>query len=151
MQIYINFIEKQNIYKKSVMEKKKIYHITESQAAILIQEQMADPNLTGMLGAESNRLAHNTPINTGKFDDKVGVGAQQKDEPKKDLRQLPKSFEIQKAYAYLQKAANLILNGAPKLTEESLRSRIEKLHAEINKIMMKINGEINVNEIDLTT
>lgn len=132
--------------------KKKTYYITEQQASVLITEQIADPGIMDMVGQKTDRSAHPHPISTGKFDeDTVGVGTKKAEEPKPDLRALPKSPEIKEAYAHLQKAASLILNGAPKLNEETLRSRIEKLHAEINKIMMKINGEINVNEVDLAS
>jgi hypothetical protein len=133
------------------MEKKKTYFISEQQAKVLISEQLSDPNLMKMVGEKSDRTAYPRPIRTGEVDDKSSVGVGTKNgEPKPDLRALPKSPEIKEAYTYLEKAAALVLSGAPKLNDEELRKRISKLHAEINKIMMQLNAEINVNEVDLS-
>jgi hypothetical protein len=134
------------------MEKKKTYFISEEQAKVLISEQLSDPNLMKMVGEKSDRAAFPQPVRTGVVGDDmkstVGVGTKDQ-EPKPDLRALPKSPEIKQAYYHLGQAAKLVLNGAPKLNDDALRDRIKKLHSEINKIMMTLNAEINVNEVDL--
>jgi hypothetical protein len=130
---------------------KKIYHITEQQARILINESLASPELMELVGGNKDpniQKAYPEPIST--VPKEVGVGTQQSDEPKPDLRGLPKSPEVKKAYAHLEEAARLLLVGAPKLNEENLTKEIGNLHKKINAIMMEINTKINVNEIDLT-
>lgn len=139
------------------MEKKKVYHITEHQASILINEEMQNPDLMKMVGDKHS--AHPYPISTGKFDVEgenssvgVGVGANKGNEkPEVDLKAIPKPTEIKEAWKLLRQASSLLVQGAPKLQEENLSKNIQKLAKDINDLIMKANAELNVNETDLTS
>jgi hypothetical protein len=140
--------------KNTVMEKKKIYHISEHQASVLINEQMSDPELMKMVGEKTNRTAYPQPISTGKFDGEgnggVGVAPNKEEKPEVDLKNLPKPQEIKDAWGLLRRASALLVQGAPKLSDEALAKRVQKMAHQINDLVMSVNADMNVNETDLT-
>lgn len=133
------------------MAKKNIYYINEHQAAILIKEELNNPDLQKMAGDHHSAYPH--PISTGKFNDPtkgVGVGLKDK-EPEIDLKTLPKPVEIKEAWGLLHRAAALLVQGAPKLQDDTMKKRILKMAQEVNTLLFSVNADINVNETDLTT
>ena len=133
--------------------KKQIVYITEQQASKIVTEALADPELMNMVGDRTNRSAHPYPISTGKFDEEgqVGVGVGTKTEaPAPDLKSLPKPAEIKEAWSLLRRASELLVQGAPKLQDESLSKEIQKMAQDINKLIMDTNAKLNVNEMDLS-
>jgi len=136
------------------MEKKKVYHINEHQASILINEELNNPDLVSMAGSSSMHAAYPHPISTGKFQEEgsggVGVAPNKAEQPEVDLKVLPKPQEIKDAWGLLRRASALLLQGAPKLQDESLKKRVVKMADEINKLVFSVNADMNVNETDLT-
>jgi len=139
------------------MEKKKVYHISEHQASILINEELSNPDLLEFVGGENQmgRIAHPHPISTGKFSDDgsggVGVAPNKAEKPVVDLKSLPKPQEIKDAWGLLRRARELLELGGPKLQDEALKARVFKMAAEIQKLVMNVNADMNVNETDLTS
>ena len=131
----------------------KKYYINERQASKIITEALADPQLLNMVGEKQHRSAYPHPISTGKFDEDGGVGVgvgTKMEEPAPDLKSLPKPAEIKEAWTLLRRASELLVQGAPKLQEESLTKEIQKMAQEINKLIMDTNAKLNVNEMDLS-
>lgn len=137
--------------------KKKIYHINEHQATIIIKEELNNPDLLEFVGGQSQlgRSAYPHPISTGKFSDEgnggVGVSPSKGEQPEVDLKSLPKPQEIKDAWGLLRRSSALLLQGAPKLQDESLKKRVVKMADEINKLVFSVNADMNVNETDLTS
>lgn len=138
------------------MEKKKVYHINEHQASILINEELSNPDLLEFTGGQNQmgRAAYPHPVSTGKFNEEgsgsVGVAPNKAEKPEVDLKALPKPQEIKDAWGLLRRASSLLLTGAPKLQDESLKKRVVKMADEINKLVFSVNADMNVNETDLT-
>ena len=138
------------------MKQKKVYHINEHQASLLINEELNNPDILEFVGGQSqmSRSAYPHPISTGKFNDEgnggVGVAPNKMDKPEVDLKVLPKPQEIKDAWGLLRRASALLQSGAPKLQDDSLKKRVEKMAAEINKLVFSVNADMNVNETDLT-
>jgi len=133
------------------MEKKIIYCINEHQASLLIKEELSNPELTSMIGDRTS--AHPHPISTGKFDEDQGLNnvSPKEEKPDVDLKSLPKPQEIKDAWALLRRASSLLVQGAPKLQDEGLGKRVQKMASQINDLVMNVNADLNVNEIDLTS
>jgi len=133
------------------MEHKKVYTINEHQASILIKEELSNPELTGMIGNRTS--AHPHPISTGKFNEGEGLNSvsPKEEQPEVDLKSLPKPQEIKDAWALLRRASALLVQGAPKLQDEGLGKRVQKMASQINDLVMNVNADLNVNEIDLTS
>ena len=131
------------------MEKKKVFCISEHQASVLIKEELSNPELTSMIGERI--AAHPQPISTGKFNEEGLNNVSPKEEkPAVDLKSLPKPQEIKDAWALLRRASSLLIQGAPKLQDESLGKRVQKMASQINDLVMNVNADLNVNEVDLT-
>lgn len=137
------------------MGNKKIYNISERQASILINEQLSDPSLMKMVGEKTQRGAYPHPVSTGKFSEDgnggVGVSPAKEEKPEVDLKSLPKPQEIKDAWSLLRRASSLLVQGAPKLQDETLAKRVQKMAQEINSLIMSANADMNVNETDLTS
>lgn len=137
------------------MAKKKIYYINEHHAEALIKEQISDMELNDFTGGgATHRSAYPTPRSTGKFSEEsqggVGVSPNKEEKPEVDLKSLPKPAEIKQAWSLLRRASDLLVQGAPKLQDETMRKRIIKMAQEINNLVMTVNADINVNETDLS-
>ena len=132
---------------------KKIYHISEQQAAVLIQEQMTSEELLSMVGNKGNRSAYPHPVRTmetGGEEGGVGVGTKA-EKPEVDLKNEPKPQELKDAWKLLNRASELLKQSAAKFRNEEMRKRIIKLNADINSLVMNANAEMNISETDLTT
>lgn len=127
---------------------KKIYHITPQQTKSIISESLSDPELMKMVGQKNDRNAYPEPVSAG-LSDEVGVGIKE-EKPEPDLKSLPKPPEIKEAWKLLRQASSLLVQGAPKLQDETLTKEVQKLAHDINGLIMGTNAKLNVNETDLS-